>query len=679
MIGFDAGKTAKERLDAFTTDAFNSALTVPFSFTYGGVNSRELLKSWKFEKTECGVSYTAPDGLRAAVEIRKFDDFQAVEWLLTFENTAEKDSKLIEDVNAVDALVEAAPFRTAGTEQYGGLDNILYYSNGSDCKADDFMPQKEVLHHISITKRMDFGCVGGRPTSGSRGAFPYFNMQTLDRGVFTAIGWSGQWRFSVIVRQKETPDGPDCFRLAGGMAELGTVLHPGEKIRTARILMIFWDGRVDDAQRTIRRFMLKYHTSHVKGELVDPPVPVCSWGHNAARNMHEIDEIKATGLPLNTYWVDAGWYGPAGTRCADKRTVDWAYYVGWYDPDVSRYPNGMREVSDYSRTNGMRFVLWLEPDRAVVGSPAQTAHPEYYMNVEVDANSKMLNIGMEEAYQWALEMISERIRDYGIDILRIDYNTGPLDSWRDKDEPGRRGITEIRCVENFYRLWDTLHERFPELIIDNCASGGRRLDFEANTRAIPLFRSDYLCYADVSPEGMQVQTAGLAPYVPLNGTIFRGNTDWYTFMSFLSAGVGLRMAQIEAALEDEALGAELRKMFAVMMKVRRLFNGDYYQLTPVTLDDRDWFAYRLHMPETGEGAVLSFRRENCPVNSANYLLPGLCPDKEYVFEDMYSGNSFKASGVNMLERGLDVVLKERRSASVICYAPYPDDKQMPKH
>ena len=90
--------------------------------------------------------------------------------------------------------------------------------------------------------------------------------------------------------------------------------------------------------------------------------------------MREIDEIKATGLPLDTYWVDAGWYGPPGTRCADKRTPDWAYYVGWYEPDVSRYPNGMREVSDYSRANGMRFVLWLEPDRAVVGSPAQTAH-----------------------------------------------------------------------------------------------------------------------------------------------------------------------------------------------------------------------------------------------------------------------------------------------------------------
>ena len=669
MIAYDRDNPAEKRASAFVRDAFAEPGKVPFSFTYRKKDSREFLKDWAFEKTGEGVRYTSPDGLCAEVTIRAFEDFPAVEWLLTFENTADTDSGLIEDVYAVDAFVEAAPFRTAGTEQYGGLDNILYYANGSDCKADDFMPHKEILHHISITERLDFECVGGRPTSGSSGAFPYFNLQTLDRGVFTAIGWSGQWRFSVTVRQKETPAGPDCFRLSGGMAELCTVLHPGEKIRTARILMIFWDGKVDTSERMIRRFMLKYHTPRVNGETVDPPLPVCSWGHYAARNMEEIDKIKATGLPLDTYWVDAGWYGPAGTRCADKRTVDWAYYVGWYDPDASRYPNGMREVSDYSRKNGMRFVLWLEPDRAVVGSPAYNAHPEYYMNVKVDANSKMLNIGDPGAYEWALEMISERIRDYGIDILRIDYNTGPLDSWREKDEPDRRGITEIRCVENFYRLWDTLHERFPELIIDNCASGGRRLDFEANTRAIPLFRSDYLCYADVSPEGMQVQTAGLAPYVPLNGTIFRGSIDRYTFMSFLSAGVGLRMAQIDAALEDGKTGDEMRRMFSVMMRVRKLFKGDYYQLTPVTLDDRDWFAYRLHMPETGEGAVISFRRENCPVNSANYILPELSPDTEYTFEDLFENKSFTATGGYMAENGLDVSLKNRRSVSVIYYAP----------
>ena len=75
------------------------------------------------------------------------------------------------------------------------------------------------------------------------------------------------------------------------------------------------------------------------------------------------------------------------------------------------------------------------------------------------------------------------------------------------------------------------------------------------------------------------------------------------------------------------------------------------------------------MPETGEGAVISFRRENCPVNSANYLLSGLCPETEYLFEDMLRGNTFKVRGADLIATGLDVALKERRSVNVICYAP----------
>ena len=104
--------------------------------------------------------------------MRTFEDFPAVEWLLTFENTAETDSKLIEDVNALDILVEAGPFRTAGTQQYGAMDNILYYNGGSDCKADDFIPCQEILHHICVREEMTFGSNQGRPTSGSHGAFP---------------------------------------------------------------------------------------------------------------------------------------------------------------------------------------------------------------------------------------------------------------------------------------------------------------------------------------------------------------------------------------------------------------------------------------------------------------------------------------------------------------------------
>ena len=52
-------------------------------------------------------------------------------------------------------------------------------------------------------------------------------------------------------------------------------------------------------------------------------------------------------------------------------------------------------------------------------------------------------------------------------------------------------MTEIEYVMGLYRMWDEIMERFPYIFIDNCASGGRRIDLETNMRSIPMWRSDY--------------------------------------------------------------------------------------------------------------------------------------------------------------------------------------------
>ena len=67
-------------------------------------------------------------------------------------------------------------------------------------------------------------------------------------------------------RQQETPDAAASFRFTGGMPGVSTVLYPGEKIRTARILLMPWDGEVEDSFNLSRRFLLKYHTPHVDGK-----------------------------------------------------------------------------------------------------------------------------------------------------------------------------------------------------------------------------------------------------------------------------------------------------------------------------------------------------------------------------------------------------------------------------
>ncbi len=126
------------------------------------------------------------------------------------------------------------------------------------------------------------------------------------------------------------------------------------------------------------------------------------------------------------------------------------------------------------------------------------------------------------------------ISGQGIDVYRQDFNFEPLSRWQANDTPDRQGISEIEHVEGYLAFFDELRKRFPNLLIDTCASGGRRLDLETLRRAVPLWRSDY-------PYGatpMQMQTYGLSLWVPYFGTS-AGSLDPYTFRSEITPAIGI--------------------------------------------------------------------------------------------------------------------------------------------
>ena len=95
-------------------------------------------------------------------------------------------------------------------------------------------------------------------------------------------------------------------------------------------------------------------------------------------------------------------------------------------------------------------------------------------------------------------------------------------------------MKEIRHIEGLYAFWDYLLERFPGLLIDNCASGGRRLDLETIKRSAPLWRSDYYHYDD--PDGYQCHNFGLSFFLPFHGTGIL-QTDPYSFRSSMSSAL----------------------------------------------------------------------------------------------------------------------------------------------
>ena len=180
-------------------------------------------------QTGITAAYQLADGLQATVQCTYYKDTPAVEWSLSFRNNGGKNSAVLEHVKPLDIGVEYSPFRTAGTQQYGAHDNILYYSGGSDCKADDFLPLQEILHYISNKGSMHFGSLNGRPTSGSHGCFPYFNLKTQDCGVILALAWGGQWELDLQLQAREPGSSAACFRFPAACRARGSSCSQASK------------------------------------------------------------------------------------------------------------------------------------------------------------------------------------------------------------------------------------------------------------------------------------------------------------------------------------------------------------------------------------------------------------------------------------------------------------------
>ena len=215
--------------------------------------------------------------------------------------------------------------------------------------------------------------------------------------------------------------------------------------------------------------------------------------------------------------------------------------------------------------------------------------------------------------EYMTDYLNAAIKAYKVTCLRIDFNIDPLPYWQSMDakDPGRLGMTEMRYVEGLYRMWDDIRKANPKLFIDNCASGGRRIDLETMSRSIPLWRSDATCdMLDRNPATVvlaalknQVMSAGLNRYVPFSTTGQMGATP-YLFRSGFNAG----LAFVEDVRPKDYPRDLLKQAVAEGKRLRPYFFGDFYALGSVTTRPDDWCVLQYHRPQEQDGMVLAFRR-----------------------------------------------------------------------
>jgi len=618
----------------------------PFSFAYGGVPSANLVKTWPrtFEtkelrdRVEYQVHWKDPKtALRVSVTAGVFKRYPAVDWVLYFENQGSQDTPILENIYALDVMLRTGFARKAA---------VLHRLEGDACGERSFLPVEE---RLEAGRNLRMAPTGGRPSSIS--AFPFFNFRYGDRGVITAIGWSGQWAASF----DRAANGPT--RLQAGMERTHLRLHPGERIRSPRILVMPWRGDWLAAHNRFRRLLLFHYVPKQDGRPVRLPfVSQCfdrySWTRPEwATEAGQIAAARfAHRVGCTHHWLDAAWFVggfPNG--------------VGNWFCKPKEFPNGLNPISQACHQMGLKFVVWFEPERVAPDTQIAREHPEFVFG---GSKGGLFKLNDPAARRWLTDLLSKRIAEYGIDIYRNDFNIDPLEFWRKNDPPDRQGMTEIRYVEGHYEMWDELLARHPGLLIDNCASGGRRIDLETIRRSLPLWRSDTSCSPGHS-DWNQAQTYGLSLYIPFH-TACGWTPEPYDFRSSATGGAICQWDYLDPNFPVELAKATM----AEAKENAKYWYGDFYPLTSCTLTPDHWAAYQFHRPDLNAGLVLVFRRTESNYTTLALTLKGLDPATNYrvEFVDEARNKTAKVTTGQELMSQTELRLPSKGSSLVIRYA-----------
>ena len=625
----------------------------PFSFVFDGKPSAELLKTWKRElstkklddnRTEYTLSYSCPKtGLVVRCVVIRYHDFPTIDWTVYLKNTGKTDTPIIEKLQAIDDWLQP---NARG-------EFLLHHCAGALSSELDYGPRET---RLEPNASKHFAPVGGRSTNH---AWPYFNLQYGGGGTIIAVGWPGQWAADFARDENRG------LHVTAGQELTHFKLLPGEEVRTPRVVLQFWRDRDwIDSQNVWRRWMMVHNMPQPGGKLPPPQLLACSsrlftemTKANEANQIMCVDRYVEEDIKLDYWWMDAGWYPCEG---------HWPK-VGTWEVDRKRFPKGLRAVSDHAAEKGIKTVVWFEPERVHPGTWLHDERPQWLLG------GNNLNLGNPEAQQWLTAHVDKLITGEGIGLYRQDFNMNPLPGWRKNDAPDRQGITENKYVVGLLAYWDELIKRHPGLLIDECASGGRRNDLECMKRAVPMWRTDHSLRATSN----QAMTHGISLWLPFHGTGTIANVmkvHFYELESdtsivpycFWSDVTPSLVCIFDVRIKDLDYDT-IRRLIEGWRKINKFYYGDYYPLTPYSLDDTAWIGWQFNDPEQTGGMIQMFRRPKSHYEAARFKLRGLEPDAKYVLTDLNSRQTVTKTGSELMAEGLLITIDKCPAAAVYTY------------
>ncbi len=491
-----------------------------------------------------------------------------------------------------------------------------------------------------------------------------------------SVAWSGNWCFRFDPRDAG-------WQVSGGLNdwEFAAVLQPGQTMAAPPVALVLAEGAdLNDISIPYARVGRRrwYPRNALARQL-----PV-EWNHWWSYEDKAIDEATfranvavAAEMGIEVCTLDAGWFGPS-----DPATHWYDYRGDWHLVNTTRFPGGIRALADYAHAKGLKFGLWCEIEG--LGRLARLAeeHPEFVAMRDGERLGYVC-LGNPAAQAWAFETLSRLVDDYALDWVKLDFNLDPGAGCNRTDHGHAAGDGLYAHYQGYYRLLRRLRERYPEVIWENCSSGGLRVDLGMLRHTHFTFLSD----PDWPEHSLQLfwgATTMLSPDALLRWTY----SEWingYPPQQFNPRDPNLQPHELDYFIRIGMLGvmglsqklpelpAWVRERYAAHIGlykslVRRFVRqADLYRLTdqPHRNGGGDrWAAFQYALPDADEHLLFVFRLPGGEP-ARTLRLRALHPDRDYLVRWHSHDRSERCTGAQLMRAGLRFEdLHERDSALV---------------
>ncbi len=261
-------------------------------------------------------------------------------------------------------------------------------------------------------------------------------------------------------------------------------LLPNEVFDTPEAVLTYTDQGLNGVSRNMHSFVIK-HVIPERFQKKERPILINNWeatyfDFSKKKLLNIAEEAKDLGIEL--FVLDDGWFGH---RNDEKSSLgDWIV-------NEEKIGGSLRELVDDINALDLQFGIWFEPEMLSEDSELFIRHPEYRLGagrISTGRNQYILDLTKSEVCEYIIHSLSNILESANISYVKWDMNRNFSDVYSDRWE--NQGEIIHRYVMGLYYVFNTITERFPNILFEGCSAGGNRFDLGILSYMPQIWASD---------------------------------------------------------------------------------------------------------------------------------------------------------------------------------------------